>query len=354
MLIKILVVDDSASERLAIKNILYEYCVLTACDGVEAMCVLEEHDGINLLILDLNMPDMNRFQVFESLKEDKRFSKLRTIILSNYDELENEINGLKLGAADYIRKPINIDSLKARIDVNVALLRAQEALERQQDEKALTFDIIFDQVPIGIAISHSCDPKHPEDAIVRINPMHEQITGRTKEELINSGWAKLTHPYDLEEDMNNFRKLQSGEIKIYSMDKRYIKPDGSIVIIEELKKAGIYISIDDFGTGYSSLAREKGLKVDCLKIDKYFIDKLLYTDMKKAITSDIISISHKQGHCTIAEGVEYDIQLQYLKEHGYDKVQGYLVSKPFHGNDAIEFLEKAKFIDIEGINLKLL
>ena len=59
--------------------------------------------------------------------------------------------------------------------------------------------------------------------------MFEQITGRTKEELINTGWAQITHPDDLEEDIKNFKRLKSGEIKMYSMDKRYIKPDGSIV-----------------------------------------------------------------------------------------------------------------------------
>jgi PAS domain S-box-containing protein len=65
--------------------------------------------------------------------------------------------------------------------------------------------------------------------MLRINSRFELITGRTKEELIRLGWAKITHPDDLEEDMNNFKKLQSGEIKMYSMDKRYIRPDGSIV-----------------------------------------------------------------------------------------------------------------------------
>ena len=75
-------------------------------------------------------------------------------------------------------------------------------------------------------------------------------------------------------------------------------------IIEKLRAVGIRVAIDDFGTGYSSLAREKELKVDCLKIDKFFVDKLLDTDPNSAITSDIISMSHKLGHCTIAEGVE--------------------------------------------------
>ena len=229
MLIKILVVDDSASDRLIIRNMLSEYCILTASDGVEAIRMLEEHDGINLLILDLNMPNMNGFQVLESLKADERFRKLRTIILTNYDELENEIKGLKLGAVDYIRKPIQMDSLKARIDVHVALLHAEQGLERQLAEQTLSFDMILDQAPIGIAILHGCDPRHSEGAIVRINSAYEQITGRTKEELIHLGLAKITHPEDLEEYLRNYRRLLSGKIKMYSMDKRYIKPDGSIV-----------------------------------------------------------------------------------------------------------------------------
>jgi PAS domain S-box-containing protein len=695
MQIKILVVDDSASDRLLIKNMLREYGILTACDGVEAMAVLEEHDGINLIILDLNMPNMDGFQVLEALKEDGRFRRIRTIILTNYDELDNEIKGLKLGAVDYIRKPIHMDSLKARIDVHAALLRAQQALERRLGEQIYTFDMIFDQAPIGIAIAHSSDPKSSDDAYVKINSVYEQITGRTKEELINLGWARITHPDDLEENMSKFRKLQAGEIKSYSMEKRYIKPDGSVVwvdmvvaslapigenihshicfiqdiserkrienerryiwehdrwtglynrdylvsllekdirlkkktkealigislitvqlltanygfqysqnliikaaealsqhctdnrllfqpcenqfvfylfdykdkkdlvdfsyviaetleslfvterigggigileveqnqnevdidlllrrllivsersvslfekdfkirfcdeeleaivnrerdivealtaiaaddhtndelflqyqpimnlrtgsicgfealarlsteklglvspaefipiaektklilpigekvivkafsflnklkergydeisvsinisikqllttdytsrlfelmremqinpkkvgieitesvfvsdykkintIIDKLRDAGMCIAMDDFGTGYSSLGREKELKVDSLKIDKLFIDKLLDADINKAITSDIISMAHKLGHCVVAEGVEHEEQLQYLKNHGCDKIQGNLISKPLEEKVALEYLNK--------------
>ena len=116
-------------------------------------------------------------------------------------------------------------------------------------------------------------------------------------------------------------------------------------IIEKLKEAGLHIAIDDFGTGYSSLAREKELSVDCLKIDKYFIDRLLDSDLSKAITSDIISMSHKLGHCTIAEGVEYESQLQYLKYHNCDRIQGYLFSKPLDEEDALEFLKSKNKYD---------
>ena len=76
-----------------------------------------------------------------------------------------------------------------------------------------------------------------------------------------------------------------------------------------------------------------------MKIDKYFVDRLIDTDLNKTITGDIISMAHKLGHYTIAEGVECETQLQYLKEYGCDKIQGYLISKPLTENEALEFLK---------------
>lgn len=111
-------------------------------------------------------------------------------------------------------------------------------------------------------------------------------------------------------------------------------------ILEIMRKAGLQIMIDDFGTGYSSLYREQELKADYMKIDKYFIDNLLCADQSKAITGDIISMAHKLGHCTIAEGVEHNIQLQYLQKHNCDKIQGFLISEPLDEDAAIMFLEK--------------
>lgn len=113
-------------------------------------------------------------------------------------------------------------------------------------------------------------------------------------------------------------------------------------VIRKLRKEGIQLAIDDFGKGYSSLAREKELDVNCLKVDKCFIDKLMEIDAEKAITGDIISMAHKMGHYAVAEGVEHEKQLEYLKRHNCDKVQGYLISKPLDEDKAIEFVENYK------------
>ena len=109
--------------------------------------------------------------------------------------------------------------------------------------------------------------------------------------------------------------------------------------LEQLRSAGLHISIDDFGTGYSSLARLRELKVDYLKLDKYFCQKLLELETSKTIINDIISMCHKLDRCVVAEGIEYDKQLQYLKKYNCDRIQGYLLSKPLAEKDALNFLQ---------------
>ena len=117
-------------------------------------------------------------------------------------------------------------------------------------------------------------------------------------------------------------------------------------VIYKLRDAGIYVAIDDFGIGYSSLASERELRVNCIKIDKYFINKL-DEDLDRAITGDIISMSHKLGHCIVAEGVETETQLQYLMKHNCDRVQGFFISKPLDEKAAIELLVKQKGLSVK-------
>ncbi|MBN1552558.1 EAL domain-containing protein, partial [bacterium] len=110
-------------------------------------------------------------------------------------------------------------------------------------------------------------------------------------------------------------------------------------ILGELLALGIKIAIDDFGTGYSSLSRERDMNISHLKIDQSFIKRLSHQNDNEAITGDIISMAHRMRHDVIAEGVEREIHLQYLRNHDCDKAQGYLISKPLDEQVALEFLE---------------
>lgn len=129
---RLLIVDDSAIDRLIISNILSDCEFFLACDGIEAMDVLHERK-IELVILDINMPRMNGFEVLEIMRKDPVLCEIPVIILTNYDETENEIRGLDLGAVDYVRKPLNLESLRKRIEVHVHIRQSQEKINAQKE-----------------------------------------------------------------------------------------------------------------------------------------------------------------------------------------------------------------------------
>jgi diguanylate cyclase (GGDEF)-like protein/PAS domain S-box-containing protein len=97
---------------------------------------------------------------------------------------------------------------------------------------------------------------------------------------------------------------------------------------KDLKSLGVQLAIDDFGTGYSSFASLKHLNVDCLKIDKYFIDDIISDKKTRILISTMIEMGRNLGYEITAEGVETSEQLDILKKLGCQNVQGYLFSKP--------------------------
>ena len=144
MAAKLLIVDDSATDRLIIKNMLSHYDVLTACDGQEALRVIDEQKDIDLIILDLNMPVMDGFEVLKALRAMDSNKRMRTIILTNYDELDKEIRGLQEGAVDFIRKPVNMESLRVRTGIHLELLRLQRLYEKALTQSRSTLNALLD------------------------------------------------------------------------------------------------------------------------------------------------------------------------------------------------------------------
>ncbi|MDW0110731.1 EAL domain-containing protein [Sporosarcina aquimarina] len=102
----------------------------------------------------------------------------------------------------------------------------------------------------------------------------------------------------------------------------------SILVLKQLKELGVGISIDDFGTGYSSLNYLKNFPIDYIKIDKSFVSELMKSENDAIIVVAIITLAHNLDLDVIAEGVETEEQLDFLKSHNCDITQGFLFSKP--------------------------
>ena len=98
--------------------------------------------------------------------------------------------------------------------------------------------------------------------------------------------------------------------------------------LTSLKKLGVGIAIDDFGTGYSSLNYLKQFPIDVLKIDRSFVDGLPHGEQDGQIARAIIAMAHSLNLTVIAEGVETLAQLDFLRGHDCDEVQGFLLGRP--------------------------
>jgi len=102
----------------------------------------------------------------------------------------------------------------------------------------------------------------------------------------------------------------------------------AVRMLNTLRRYGVRLSIDDFGTGYSSLAYLKRFPLDALKIDRAFIRDVTTDPDDASIALAIISLAHSLKLKVIAEGVETEAQLEFLKAHGCDEVQGYYFARP--------------------------
>jgi EAL domain-containing protein (putative c-di-GMP-specific phosphodiesterase class I) len=105
-------------------------------------------------------------------------------------------------------------------------------------------------------------------------------------------------------------------------------PDKAVATLIRLNQMGVSITVDDFGTGYSSLSYLARLPIQGVKIDQRFVHGLEKNRSDEAITQAIIALSHSLGLRVIAEGVETVAQYEFLKSHGCEEAQGYLISRP--------------------------
>jgi EAL domain-containing protein (putative c-di-GMP-specific phosphodiesterase class I) len=116
--------------------------------------------------------------------------------------------------------------------------------------------------------------------------------------------------------------------------------DNILAVLLFLKQTGIQLAIDDFGTSYSSLSRLKNFPIDCLKIDQSFVCDIEQDSANAAIVAAVIAMAEGMGMNIIAEGVETEGQLAFLKEKRCTEAQGYLFCKPLPSAQIEEFLIK--------------
>ena len=118
--------------------------------------------------------------------------------------------------------------------------------------------------------------------------------------------------------------------------------NAALETMAQLQAMGVHIHIDDFGTGYSSLSYLKRFPLDTLKIDQSFIREITSDPDSASITRAIIAMAHSLKLKVLAEGVETEEQLQFLRDNGCDAMQGFLYSRPIPAAEIVRFIQEKR------------
>jgi DNA-binding response OmpR family regulator len=130
----IMVVDDQPTNLKLLEDILRDqgYAIRSFPRGRMALASAAQSPP-DLILLDINMPEMNGFEVCERLKSDRRLSRIPVIFLSALNEVEDKVKALRCGGVDYITKPFQVAEVQARVETHLELHRLRRALEKHSD-----------------------------------------------------------------------------------------------------------------------------------------------------------------------------------------------------------------------------
>lgn len=183
---KILIVDDIEDNRDLVLSLLEDHGyenLLTAEDGNEAIQALKENPDINLILLDIFMPNLNGYEVLEKVKTDPATADIPIIMISAHDKLESVIRCIEAGALDYITKPIEETFLLARVRSTLErkfLQDQQKALYEQLDiEKQKSDALLYQVLPESVAVRLKKGEERIADAMENVTVVFTDLVGFT-------------------------------------------------------------------------------------------------------------------------------------------------------------------------------
>lgn len=359
----LLLVDDEVdfAETMAMRLQMRGYGVTIVLNGEEALQKAQQ-DRPDLILLDVMMPVMDGYEVCDALRRDKNTKNIPIIMLTAKNTSLDKVEGLRLGADDYISKSFDMEELFARID---ALLRRSSVSEETEQDKALlvkelkeiikngSIEVLFQPIfyfeprrllayevlTRGPKDSYLYKPenlfKHaleygmlPDLEIVCRKKALAKIGSMIEEKLFFIN----TSPCIIESDrINEILALYNNpsQVVIEIVERSEIK-DFSIFCktVNAIKARGFKISIDDVGSGYSSLDTIAQLEPDFVKIDMNIVRDIHLNPTRQNLIKAIMFFCNQDKIVPIGEGIETEDEMKSLIGLGVEIGQGYFLGRP--------------------------
>jgi PAS domain S-box-containing protein len=264
---KLLIVDDEATvlKTLTLKLKARGYDVVAVSSGTDALAVLAENNDIDLILLDIRMPDMSGTQVLQLVRNMYSALELPVLMLTGSDEAEAMVSALQAGANDYLVKPTDIDILAARIDTQVSMkymnatlsgerdnlrrefveakvrnelekVKIKEEINKREDmetsfiESEKRYRVLYDNTP---ALCFNTDL---EGTILSVNRYGAFVLGYKREELIGTNMFQLYENEDRETAKKYFNDVISYTESMHQWELRKKDKNGNSILVRETAK----------------------------------------------------------------------------------------------------------------------
>ncbi|MEH2069391.1 MAG: EAL domain-containing response regulator [Nostoc sp.] len=393
---KILIIEDEESVRENILDLLEaeDFETLGAANGKIGvhLAISEVPD---LILCDMIMPELDGYGVLTVLRQDPMTATIPFIFLTAKSAKSDFRQGMDLGADDYITKPFTraelLSAIMNRLEKHATLKRyfspqtaiynlsprmqlLQISLHRTIKQKKFQEFEIFYQPIVDIvsgkivAAESLLRWQSPELGIIyptEFIPLAEstgliiQISKWVLKKVCEQikSWHHLGiyslniavnlsviefNQQDFIQEIINF--IETNDLRAECLELEITESmilqdvNSAVATMNKLRTLGVKMAIDDFGTGYSSLTYLKSLPINTLKIDRYFIHNVATDPQKSAITKALIQMAHNLNLNVVAEGVETEAELAFLRQHNCNFMQGFLFSRPLPAAEFKNFL----------------
>jgi EAL domain-containing protein (putative c-di-GMP-specific phosphodiesterase class I)/FixJ family two-component response regulator len=393
---KILIIEDEEAVRENILDLLEaeDFETIAAANGRIGvhLAICEVPD---LILCDMMMPEIDGYGVLTALRQDPSTATIPFIFLTAKSAKSDFRQGMDMGADDYITKPFSraellsaimnrlekyatlkkylstqtrINNLSPKMQLlEICLHRAIKQHKFQEFE--IYYQPIVDIASGKIVAAESLLRwQSPELGIVYptefiplaestglIVPIGKSVLKSVCKQIkiwrdaginslvitVNLSAIEFNQPDFINKIVNfiTINNLQPDDLELELTESMIMQDvNSAIATMSKLQSLGIKIAIDDFGTGYSSLIYLKNLPINTLKIDRYFIHNVANDPQKSAITKALIQMGHNLNLNVIAEGVETEAELAFLRQHNCNSMQGFLFSPPLPAAEFESFL----------------
>ncbi|MBW4425991.1 MAG: EAL domain-containing response regulator [Nostoc desertorum CM1-VF14] len=393
---KILIIEDEEAVRENILDLLEaeDFETIGAANGRIGvnLAISEVPD---LILCDMMMPQLDGYGVLTILRQDPTTATIPFIFLTAKSAKSDFRQGMNMGADDYITKPFTRAELLSAI---INRLEKYATLKRHLSPPRVTKNLSPKMQLLEISLHRAIKQNNFQEFEIYYQPIIDIASGKivAAESLLRwqspelgliyptefislaestglivpigkwvlknvckqiKGWRdagiySLTVAVNLSviefnqpdfiHNIVNFiamNNLEPDDLELELTESMIMQDvNSAITTMSKLQSLGINIAIDDFGTGYSSLIYLKNLPINTLKIDRYFIHNVANDSQKSAITQALIQMAHNLNLDVIAEGVETESELAFLRQHNCNSMQGFLFSRPLPAAEFENFL----------------